>query len=79
MVKVYQAQELTKFANRGWDGKLLNGLNSLLQGLDTVCADSVPQEIQLRHSELAFGGVYNDTVVTEALQYQSQVLFVLFR
>jgi hypothetical protein len=54
VVKIYKSQELTEFANRGWNGKLLNGSNSLLQGLDAVCTDSVPQEIQFSDSELAF-------------------------
>ena len=45
VVKIYQAQELTELSNRGWNGKLLNCSNSLLQRLNTICADAVPQEV----------------------------------
>ena len=55
----------------------MRGSNPILQWLDTICADTVPQKIQFSHSKLAFGGVDDEAVVAEALQYQLQVVFVL--
>ena len=78
MVKVYKTQELTELVNRGWCREFHNGSDSIFQWLDAVCADSVPQIIQFGHSQLAFGGVDDNSVVAEALQNQPQMMLVLF-
>ncbi len=68
MVKIDEAQELTKLAERPGRWEIVYGFHLVREWMNTLAVDPVTQEIQFRDSQDALGWVDIDSVLTEALK-----------
>ena len=62
MVKIHQANESSQLTLGLWLGEVPNGLDFLWEGGDTIAADVVAKEIEVRYTEEALVGVDDDAV-----------------
>lgn len=78
-VKIYHAQKFPKFPLCCGLGKILNSLYLVLEWADTQTVHTMAEKIKSRNAKLALWDVDDYTMLTQAFQYQPEVVKVFLR
>ena len=70
-IKVHQSEELMELALRSVLGKIMNGLNLVLQRTNALGTYMVSQELQLHCSQNTLGKIDDDVTTVETFQHQA--------
>ena len=67
-MEIHKAKKFAEFGEGSGKREITNGLNFRVAGLDTVCTNFMPKELERRNTENAFRLVDDDTILSETVE-----------